>query len=185
MTLETYKSVGAAGFGSALFSTMANAGALPNAPLIASWSLINNEPVPTLGSYGAVTLALLLGCLLYVKLRNHHSILSVALVIGFTGTVVSTAVWIPSVISQTTTLTIEQDGALGCNDSQQLSDRILNKLENKCPADVRVSYTIITDRCVDGALRCDDPDEECVSDGGIIAASETKSLLNVQCGGSL
>lgn len=185
MTLETYKSVGAAGFGSALFSTVANAGALPNAPLIASWSLVNNEPVPTLGSYGAVTLALLLGCLLYVKLRNHHSILSVALVVGFTGTVVSTAVWIPSVISQTTTLTIEQDGALGCNDSQQLSDRILNKLENKCPADVRVSYTIITDRCVDGALRCDDPDEECVSDGGIIAASETKSLLNVQCGGSL
>ena len=128
MTLETYKSVGAAGFGSALFSTMANAGALPNAPLIASWSLVNNEPVPTLGSYGAVTLALLLGCLLYVKLRNHHSILSVAVVVGFTGTVVSTAVWIPSVISQTTTLTIEQDGALGCNDSQQLSDRILNKL---------------------------------------------------------
>lgn len=183
MTLNTYKSVSAVGFGSALFSTMANAGALPNAPLIASWSLVNNEPVPTLGSYGAVTLALLLGCLLYVKLRNHHSILSVALAVGFTGTVVSTAVWVPSVISQTTTLTIEQDGVLGCNDSQQLADKRLNKLENKCPADVRVSYTIITDKCIDGVLRCDF-DEECVSDGGIIAASETKSLLNVQCGGS-
>ena len=182
MTLRPGRFTAMAAASATLAPNLSYAGATP--PLTVSWSLVSgNVAVPTLGTYGTFALALLVGAVLYAKLKDRRNAISATLAVALTLTIASGTAWVPVVKSQIETITIAEGGTPSCNDSQLVSGRVLTRLENNCPAAVRLTYTINTDVCTDGEFTCLDGDEDCVANGGTVPANEAKSLLELVCGG--
>lgn len=151
-------------------------------PIVASWTLQSTSSVgvPTLGSYGALALAVLVALIIYrTAAKNPRLLHSVAIVVT-TGAVATSVFWAKEVLSGAPTIiTIEAGTSDACDDATAILQGQTKILDNQCGGAVTVTYTINYGSCdTVEDLTCDDPDiSQCVFNSGSVQSGEARQLL--------
>lgn len=151
-----------------------------------TWSPVAATPVPTLGTYAVVSLAILLAVLAVKVLKNHQRQMALALIGCFTA---SALIYYPVSEAQPSSGIFDT----GCEGQiTRPAASYLNVLQNTCTSPISVAYEwescpVENIGCygpgVIPALSSPEDDSQCVTDGGQIQPGEVKLQLVCVLGG--
>ena len=166
------------GFGAALSCLSFNAAAgAPRAEITVSWALQSGStPVPTLGAYSAVALALLVAIIVYRTFSSNPRLMGALLVTGVALSTASTALWVTTSIAGSPITAITGSD---CNSSTSYQETQIAGIENNCSGPVTVTYELQSDANCPALsdLACNTSDTPCVSDGGTVAVGQSRLFL--------
>lgn len=168
-----------AGFGAVLSCLSLNAAAgAPRAEITVSWALQSGStPVPTLGAYSAVALALLVALIVYRTFSSNPRLMGALLVTGVALSAASGALWVKSSIAG---IPITAVTGSDCNSSTSYPETSIAGIENNCSGPVTVTYELqSTANCPTlSDLSCVESDTPCVDDGGTVAVGQSRIFLS-------
>lgn len=168
-----------AGFGAVLSCLSLNAAAgAPRAEITVSWALQSGStPVPTLGAYSAVALALLVALIVYRTFSGNPRLMGALLVTGVALSAASGALWVKSSVAG---IPITAVTGSDCNSSTSFPETSIAGIENNCSGPVTVTYELqSTANCPTlSDLSCVESDTPCVDDGGTVAVGQSRIFLS-------